>query len=51
MVKSKRIKEQTIVYKTLYRKLLIEQYTNTNKNWDWIEVTHKTKDRQHNGQK
>jgi hypothetical protein len=33
MVKSKRIKEQTIVYKTLYRKLLIEQYTNTNKKY------------------
>jgi hypothetical protein len=51
MVKSKRIKEQTIVYKTLYRKLLIEQYTNTNKNGGGIEVTHKTMDRQHNGQK
>ena len=51
IIKNKRLKEQTIVYKTRYRKLQIEQYTNTNKNGGRIEVTHKTMDRQHNGQK
>jgi hypothetical protein len=51
IIKNKRLKWQSIVYKTLYRKLLIEQYTNTNKNGGGIEVTHKTMDRQHNGQK
>ena len=51
IIKNKRLKWQSIVYKTLYIKLQIEQYTILNKNGGGIEVTHKTMDRQHNGQK